>query len=113
MIAYQVVFSPQALEQLAALYHYIAVAASPDVAQRYTEAIVEYCETLHTFPLRGSKRDDIRPGLRVTNYKGRTVIAFDVSGALVSVIGIFYGGQHYKNTLGSADWGINSPWKCA
>ena len=88
MIAYLVVFSPQALEQLASMYRYIAVAASPDVAQRYTEAIVEYCETLHTFPLRGSKRDDIRPGLRVTNYKGRAVIAFDVSEALVSIIGI-------------------------
>jgi len=78
------------------------------VAQRYTEAIVEYCETLHTFPLRGSKRDDIRPGLRVTNYKGRAVIAFDVSEALVSIIGIFYGGQDYENTLGSPDWDINS-----
>ena len=109
MIAYQVVFSPEALEQLASLYRYIAAAASPNTAQRYTDSIVEYCETLHTFPLHGSKRDDIRPGLRVTNYKGRSVIAFDVSGALVSIIGIFYGGQDYENTLGSADWGINSP----
>jgi len=58
--------------------------------------------------LRGSKRDDIRPGLRVTNYKGRAVIAFDVSEALVSIIGIFYGGQDYENTLGSPDWDINS-----
>lgn len=107
MITYRIVFSPEALEQLASLYRYIAVAASPDVAQRYTEAIVGYCETLHTSPLRGSKRDDIRPGLRVTNYKGRTVIAFDVSEAVVSIIGIFYGGQDYENTLGSSDWGIS------
>jgi len=27
----------------------------------------------------------IRPGLRITNYKGLTVIAFDVSEALVSI----------------------------
>lgn len=67
---YTVVFTPEAEEQIAELYHYIAQAASPDVAQRYTEAIVTYCEGLHTFPHRSHVRDDIRPGLRVTNYKG-------------------------------------------
>lgn len=43
---YPVVFTPEALEQLEALYAYIAEAAAPRVAQRYTEAIVTYCETL-------------------------------------------------------------------
>lgn len=68
---YRVVFSPEAEEQLAALYRYIAVAASPEVAARYTSAIVCYCESLNTFPHRGTKRDDVRPGLRITNYKKR------------------------------------------
>lgn len=40
---YRVVFTPEALEQLAELYRYIAKEASPDVAARYTEAIVSYC----------------------------------------------------------------------
>ena len=75
---HRVVFSPEALEQLAELYRYIAEAASPDVAAQYTEAIVSYCESLRTFPLRGTQRDDVRPGLRITNYKKRTVIAFNV-----------------------------------
>jgi len=47
---YRVVFSPEAEEQLAALFRYIAAAASPDIAARYTEAIVTYCESLHIFP---------------------------------------------------------------
>jgi toxin ParE1/3/4 len=51
---YRVVFSPEAEEQLAALYRYIAAAASPDIAQRYTEAIITYCEGLRNFPLRGT-----------------------------------------------------------
>lgn len=38
-----VVFTPEAIEQLEALYGYIADAASPLVAQRYTDAIVTYC----------------------------------------------------------------------
>jgi plasmid stabilization system protein ParE len=98
---YTVIFTPEAQEQLAALYHYIAVAASPEVAARYTNAIVTYCEGLHTFPLRGTCRDDIRPGLRITHYKKRTVIAFDVDAELVSIIGVFYGGQDYETDLQS------------
>lgn len=46
---YPVVFTPETLEQLAALYRYIAAAASPDIAERYTNAIVTYCEGLETF----------------------------------------------------------------
>lgn len=45
-MAYHVVFSPEALDQLEALYRYIAVAASPDIAACYTDAIVTYCEGL-------------------------------------------------------------------
>ena len=38
-MSHRVVFSPEALEQLAKLYRYIAHAASPGVAMAYTEAI--------------------------------------------------------------------------
>ena len=102
---HQVVFSPEALEQLAELYRYIAEAASPDVAAHYTEAIVSYCESLCRFPLRGTQREDVRPGLRITNYKKRTVIAFDVDADRVSIIGIFYGGQDYETILRDEDLG--------
>ena len=70
-MSYRVVFSPQAEEQLVELYHYIANAASPAIAVRYTEAIVSYCESLHMVPLSGTKRDDVRPGLCITNYPRR------------------------------------------
>lgn len=46
-MSYAVVFSPEAEEQLAELYRYIAAAASPDVAARYTEAIVTYLSLIH------------------------------------------------------------------
>ena len=98
-MTYRVVFSPEAMEQLAALYRYIATAASPDIAARYTESIVSYCESLRTFPHRGTMRDDVRPGLRITNYRKRTVIAFDVDVEQVSIIGVFYGGQDYETVL--------------
>lgn len=96
---YRVEFSPEAEEQLAELFHYIAKAVSPDTAARYTEAIISYCESLGTFPHRGTMRDDVRPGLRTTNYRKRTVIAFSVDAERVSIIGIFYGGQDYETLL--------------
>ena len=96
---YRVVFSPEAEEQLVSLYNYIAAAGSPDIAARYAEAILIYCESLGTFPHRGTLRDDVRPGLRITNYKKRTVIAFDVDTGKVSIIGVFYGGQDYESIL--------------
>jgi plasmid stabilization system protein ParE len=49
-MAYTAVFTPEAQEQLVALYRYIAAAASPEIAERHTGAIVTYCESLQTFP---------------------------------------------------------------
>jgi len=65
----------------------------------YTNAIVTYCEGLSSFPLRGNCRDEVRPGLRITNYKKRTAIAFEVGEEFVSIIWIFYGGQGYETLL--------------
>jgi len=94
---YRVVFAPEAEEQLLALYRYIARAASPNIAARYTNAIVDYCARFDQLPLRGTKRDDIRQGLRITNYKKRAVIAFSVDGDTVSILGVYYGGQDYES----------------
>jgi plasmid stabilization system protein ParE len=98
-MSHRVVITPEALDQIASLYKYIAVAASPAIALDYIEAIVGYCESLSLFPLRGNKRDDVRKGLRIINYKKRTVIAFSVDDELVSVIGVFYGGQDHEARL--------------
>lgn len=72
---------------------------------RYTDAIVESCERLATLPHPGTRRDDLRPGLRITNHRRRTVIAFEVDDdkAVVSVLGIFHGGRNYETTLGDPD----------
>ena len=101
MEAYTVVFAPEAEEQLAKLYRYIAGQGAPLNALLYTEAIVAYCEGLTTVPHRGTRRDDIRPGLRTTNYEGRAVIAFAVDDAtmLVTIVGVYYGGQDYESIL--------------
>ncbi|HEY0162768.1 MAG TPA: type II toxin-antitoxin system RelE/ParE family toxin [Edaphobacter sp.] len=95
-MSYTVVFAPEAEVQLAELFRYIAGESSPDIALRYTEGIVTYCESLHIFPVRGMARDDLRPGLRITSYRKRVVIAFQVEESRVNILGIFYGGRDYE-----------------
>lgn len=101
-MTYTVTLSPKARDQLIALNEYIAGAASPSVADHYTDAIAEFCFSLATFPERGTRRDDIRPGVRVTNYRRRAVIAFtvDTRTEQVSILGVFYGGQDLEAALG-------------
>ena len=48
MKPHDVVFTPEAEEQLAELYQYIAENATAEVALGYTSAVVEYCEGLAT-----------------------------------------------------------------
>lgn len=105
MKPYQVVFTPEAENHLVSLYEYIAEHGSPVVAARYTDAIVAYCEGFATLPHRGTQRDDVRSGLRITNYKRRAVIAFAVDEATdtVAILGVFYGGRDYERMLGGLD----------
>ncbi len=100
-MAHSVVYTPEARDQLRALYRYIEKEASPSIAQRFTSAIADHCEKLREFPHRAVRRDDIRLGLHITNYQGRVVIAFAIGEREVSIIGIFYGGRDYASLLQS------------
>lgn len=82
---------------------YIVAQGSPAAAARYTDAIIAYCEGLSTFANRGTRRDDIRAGLRITNYRRRAVIAFsiDEDAGTVAVLGVYYGGRNYESELGT------------
>ena len=102
-MTYTVVFAPEAEEQLAELYRYIEKEASAEIALRYTSAIVAHCDGFRELPRRAVRRDDIRPGLHITNYKGRAVIAFTVDADRVSIIGVFYGGRDYETLLQADD----------
>jgi plasmid stabilization system protein ParE len=98
---YRVVFAPEASDQLEELFLYIAQESSPEIAQRYTDAIIATCEGLARFPHRGVARGDIRSGLRLTHHKERTVIAYavDDEAQTVLVVGVFYGGQDHEGAL--------------
>lgn len=96
-------YTPEAQQQLDALDDWIIENASQDVAQRFVSAILDYIDSILAFPRAGRARDDIRPGMRTTIFRKRTLIAYEVSessGELVVIIlGVFHGGQDWEAAL--------------
>jgi toxin ParE1/3/4 len=58
--------------------------------------IVTFCQGLTTFPLRGTRRDDLLPGLRVIGFERRASIAFVAMDSAILVEGIFYAGWDFE-----------------
>ncbi|WP_200819256.1 type II toxin-antitoxin system RelE/ParE family toxin [Tolypothrix sp. NIES-4075] len=99
MKQYSVIFSPRAEQQLGSLYVYIADRGGEERAERYISGIIAFCQGLSTFPERGTKRDDLRPDLRVIGYAKRVTIAFSVKDDRVIIHGVFNRGQDYDSIM--------------
>ena len=95
-MAHEVVFSPEALNDLLNLYDVIADDGGESRALRYTDAIVATCTRLDLFPERGTRRDDLRPGLRTTTFRRRVTIAYHISVKTVVIDRVLYGGRDLK-----------------
>lgn len=98
-MGHSIILTPEARDHLDAIYDYIAAAASPEIAQRFTDGILDHIGKLTDFPHRGTKRDDLRPGLRTTAWRRRVTIAFAVDETAVVIVGIFYGGRDSESLL--------------
>jgi toxin ParE1/3/4 len=99
MKKFEVRFRPLAETDLIGLYDYIAEEAGHDVAGAYVDRIEATCMALETFPRRGTRRDDIRPGLRTLGFERRATVVFQVQRTAVLIVRIFYGGQDYERAL--------------
>lgn len=99
-MAYRVRLRPEAADDLRAIYTYIRDQASPDVARRYVGRITAYLQGFDVFPERGTRRDDISPGLRIVGFERRVTIAFVVEQDEVIVLNILYGGRELPEDTG-------------
>jgi toxin ParE1/3/4 len=99
----RVVFRRDALTQLEELQDFVVAAGSPVAATDLIGALVGFCEDLAAFPLRGTARDDIRPGVRTIGLRRRAVVAFAVRDDAVVILGVYYGGRDYEPVLRSQD----------
>ncbi len=92
-MAHDVTFRPGARADLVALYDYVADAAGLDVAGGYIARIEAFCMRLRDFPERGTRRDDLAPGMRTLGFERRVTIAFRVLPGTVEIVAIAYGGR--------------------
>jgi toxin ParE1/3/4 len=91
-----VFFSPEARDDLLALYDWIAGAADPDTALAYIERLETFCLALDLASERGQLREDIRPGLRIVGFERRVTVAFVAGEERVTILRLFYGGQDWE-----------------
>ena len=94
-----VIYSPDAGNDLDWIYDTIAGATGSLTATRYEQRIRAFCDGLDYASERGSRRDDIRPGLRIIGFERRVTVAFVVEPERVVILRIFYGGKDWKG-----DW---------
>ena len=60
----EVRWSPEALEDLGAIWNYYAKVAGPNTAEKIILEIVQVCGALASHPFGGRSRDEVRPSLR-------------------------------------------------
>ncbi|MEQ9362140.1 MAG: type II toxin-antitoxin system RelE/ParE family toxin, partial [Rhodospirillales bacterium] len=85
-MTHRVLFAPEAQNDLKELYLYIAARAGDGRAMAYVERIEAYCLGFADFPERGTRRDDLFPGLRIVGFEGRVTLAFVVGADTVSFL---------------------------
>jgi toxin ParE1/3/4 len=86
-------FATSAKADLLKLHDWIAGRAGTAVAAAYLERLEVYCLGLEFAAERGHRRDDIRPGLRITGFERRIAIAFIVEPEQVTILRLYYGGR--------------------
>jgi toxin ParE1/3/4 len=64
--------------------------------------MIDYCEAFDMFPQRGTSREDLRPRLRTIGFRRTATIAFSIAVEIVTIVGVFYGGQDFEAVLKDA-----------
>lgn len=90
---YKVRFHAAAQRDLAELLTELAPKAGIVTATRFVDRIIDYCLSFETFPQRGTRHDEISPGLRTVGWRRRATIAFEVTGNTVIILRMLYAGR--------------------
>lgn len=88
------VFHPEAADELASIYDYIATKADPVTALSYVRDLRTYLIELCDFPERGTVREGAVAGLRIIGYRRNLSVAFAVRSDKVVVLGLYYAGRN-------------------
>ena len=81
------------------VYDYIAPRGGEARVIAYVERIQTSCVNLGLSPERSTRRDDIRPGLRITGFERRVTIAFHIGEDRAVIDRILHGGRDLEGSL--------------
>lgn len=82
----EVRFLPTATDDLFDIAMWIAERADWDVARDYVARVEAACRRLAHFPLRGTPRDELGPGMRSIPFERRLVIVYRIEDETVEII---------------------------
>jgi toxin ParE1/3/4 len=88
-------FRPSAVDDIVAIYAYIAEQTGHSRAEAYVSRIEDFCRSLGSFPERGRRRDDLGEGLRTIPFERRAIIAYRVAADHVLIVRTIHGGKYY------------------
>jgi plasmid stabilization system protein ParE len=90
-----------AYEDLAGIRNYIADARGQTFAEHFIARILDHLATFKTAPFRGTRQDELRPGLRIVGWRHTITIAFvpDESLQKVTILAVLYRGRDVATAL--------------
>jgi toxin ParE1/3/4 len=91
-VTHRVVFARSAENDLDSIDDYIA-RDNPEAAAAFVYRIRDTCLQLSEFPHRGTRRDDLKPGLRTFGFERRVTVVFRIQGRTVRILRVLYGGR--------------------
>ena len=100
---HKVVLHQDAEHDLSEIAEWIADKAGVSVALRYAARIRAYCNRFDLFPERGTRRDDLFPGLRTTGFERRITVVFTVTQTEIVILRLLYGGRDIDRIFSGAD----------
>ena len=96
MERFAVVFRPQALADIEAIFLYVLeLSRSFRTASGFTDRILARCERIGDAPRGGVVREDLGPGIRLVPFERRAVILYRLEAKAVVIVNVFYGGRDY------------------
>lgn len=94
-----VVFAPEARDDLLHIHDWIESSSSPSVALSFVERLETCCLSFDLAAERGTRRDDIRPGLRVVGFERTLTLAFSVDDDTVTFLRVFQAGKNWQSVF--------------
>lgn len=104
-MTWRIRFHPRVADDLDAIARWILDYAGPGAAERKLSEIERAIASLADLPHRGSRRDDIVPGVRAIPAGRRAVIAFtlDEEQREVRIVAVVFGGGNWARVVGERE----------